>query len=78
MTDRVELLVIARRAEAEWMGVSNAEYTEGNPYATDRLDAVLNDVFARVADHIRHYADVKADDDYWSGMYRAADLVEEL
>jgi hypothetical protein len=75
--DHVELLVIARRAEAAYRGETFEEYVEANPDATDRLAAVLGAVCGYLTDGLTHMAQVGPDYRI-DGLFWAADKLDDL
>lgn len=77
--DKVELLVLALRAERDWLGLSPVDQTSWSRTDADRIEAVVDAVLKACADDIRHAADVQPEWDMaWAGLYEAADRLEEL
>jgi hypothetical protein len=75
--DKVELLVIALRAERDWLGLSPVDQTSWTRTDADRIEAVVDAVLKACADDLRHLGDI----DHlnaWIGLYEAADRLEEL
>jgi len=77
--DRVEMLVLAARAEAAHRGITVEEMHLLYPNTTERLEAVVDVLIPAIAEHIRHIADVREFMfSEWIGMHMAADEMEKL
>lgn len=76
--DKNELLVIAFRAENDWLGIAPVNWTDqARQAAGDRIEAIVDAVLKACSDDLRHLGDI----DHlnaWIGLYTAADRLEEL
>jgi hypothetical protein len=77
--DKVQLLVIALRAEAEWLGLSVHDYNEAvRNGSADRMEKVVNAVLEACAEDLRHIGDVEPWGLSRAVLYQAANRLEEL
>ena len=72
MDEDTEILaiILARKAEREWLNMEIAEYTDRDPYATSRLEAIARTVKTYWVDHYRHVYEVRGIDGLIKELYK--------
>ena len=72
MNDDTELLaiILARKAEREWLDMDVQQYSNFDPYATARLEAIARAIKTYWVDHYRHVYEVRGIDGLIKELYR--------
>lgn len=68
--DEILALVVARRAEARYLKLSQADYTDRYPDATNRLDTILQVYTKFMKDDLRHVYEVRGIDGLLKELYK--------
>jgi hypothetical protein len=77
--DKVQLLVLALRAERDWLGLNSVEYAQAvKDGSADRIEEVVDAVLKACAEDLRHMGDVEPWGLSRSVLYQAANRLEEL